>query len=232
MPRVGELTHIHARAYAALGLATVLAAEPGNVAVADALRSAVTPIAEAYHEIAGPDWGWCEPVMTYDLGRIPESLIRAGLVLSDHGLLTAGLEMLNFYAGIVIEDGMFVPVGNDGWYPRGGERARFGQQPLEAAAFVDASLAALAATGDETYRRFSQIAYDWFFRSEHSWFFDGDERRLPRRHRSARRQSEHGRGIDACVSHERDRTRGNQAAAVAYRALAHPAIGSAAFRSE
>lgn len=163
VPHVAGLQHIHARAYAALGLATVLTTDPGDARIAEALRAAVVPIADAYRDIASPDWRWCEPVMTYDLGRIPEALIRAGLVLGDHGLLTAGLEMLDFYAGIVVEDGMFVPVGNDGWYPRGGVRARFGQQPLEASAFVDATVAAHVATGDESYRRLAHVAYDWFF---------------------------------------------------------------------
>ena len=45
--------------------------------------------------------------------------------------------MLDFYAEVTIEAGIFVPVGNAGWYPRGGARARFGQQPLEAAAKVE-----------------------------------------------------------------------------------------------
>jgi hypothetical protein len=71
--------------------------------------------------------------------------------------------MLTFYAGIVVEDGMFVPIGNDGWYPRGGKRARFGQQPLEAAALVSAALAALAATGDARYRSLAAVAGDWYF---------------------------------------------------------------------
>jgi hypothetical protein len=74
-----------------------------------------------------------------------------------------GTEMLAFYAGIVVEDGMFVPIGNDGWYRRGGPRARFGQQPLEAAALVAASLAAHAATGDAAYRTLAGIAGDWYF---------------------------------------------------------------------
>ena len=56
-----------------------------------------------------------------------------------------------------------MPIGNDGWYPRGGVRARFGQQPLEAAAMVGAALAALAATGDERYRALAGVAGDWYF---------------------------------------------------------------------
>ena len=101
--------------------------------------------------------------MTYDNGRLCEALIRAGAVLGDHALLREGTEMLAFYAGIVVEDGMFVPIGNDGWYSRGGPRARFGQQPLEAAALVSAALAAHAVTGEAAYRELAGIAADWYF---------------------------------------------------------------------
>ena len=71
--------------------------------------------------------------------------------------------MLDFYARVVVEDGTFVPIGNDGWYPRGGVRARFGQQPLEAAALVAAALAALGATGESRYGELAGIAADWYF---------------------------------------------------------------------
>jgi hypothetical protein len=163
LPHIAQLDHLRSRAYAALGLAAVLRTEPGDTRIAAALRTAVAPIADAYRATSGPDWHWCENTMTYDNARLCEALIRAGGVLGDRALVHDGLEMLNFLAGIVIEDGMFVPIGNDGWYPRGGERARFGQQPLEAAAMVAASLAAYEATGEERYRSIAGIAGDWFF---------------------------------------------------------------------
>jgi hypothetical protein len=101
--------------------------------------------------------------MTYDNARLPEALIRAGQALGDQALTDAGLRMLSFYAGVVIEGGMFVPVGNNGWYPRGGTKARYGQQPIEAAGMIDASLAAYAATDDDVHLRHAEIAFEWFF---------------------------------------------------------------------
>jgi hypothetical protein len=163
LPHVKALPHLRSLAYCALGLAAVASAEPGDARVTDALRAAVTPISAAYRAVASPDWRWCEETMTYDNGRLCEALIRAGVVLDDHALLREGIEMLAFYAGAVVEDGMFVPIGNDGWYPRGGLRARFGQQPLEAAALVSASLAAHGATGDARYRGLAGVAGDWYF---------------------------------------------------------------------
>jgi len=163
LPHLAGLPHLRSLAYAALGLAALATAEPGDARITTALRAAVTPISAAYRATATPDWRWCEEMMTYDNARLCEALIRAGVVLGDHTLLREGTEMLAFYAGVVVEDGTFAPIGNDGWYPRGGPRARFGQQPLEAAALVSAALAACATTGDARYRVLAEIAGDWYF---------------------------------------------------------------------
>jgi hypothetical protein len=164
LPRVDELDHLRSRAYAALGIVHALEApEADRLVLRAALAAAVGPIAEAFARESSPDWEWCEPAMTYDNARLPEALLRAGLMLGDLRLKNAGLRMLSFYAGVVIEDGIFVPVGNNGWYPRGGTKARYGQQPIEAAGMIDASLAAQAVTGDPAHQRNAEIAFEWFF---------------------------------------------------------------------
>jgi hypothetical protein len=163
VPHVEHLGHSRSRAYAALGLVHAAAAGaelPGSGA---ALGSAVYPIAADFARYAAPDWVWCEPTLSYDNARLAEALIRGGETLGEPHLTDIGLRMLAFYADVVIEDGTFVPIGNDGWYRRGGPRARFGQQPIEAAGMIDASLAAYAATGDGIHRRNAEIAYSWFF---------------------------------------------------------------------
>ena len=174
LPHVAGLPHVRSRAYAALGIVTLAAATPHERLDA-ALRDAVAPIAAAYHRTATPDWRWCEDVMTYDNARLCEVLIRAGSWLHDDEMMHAGLEMFAFLASVVIEDGTFVPIGNDGWYPRGGVRARFGQQPLEAASFVDAALAAHAITQDANDRGLAETAFAWFFgRNTHGTLLVGN----------------------------------------------------------
>jgi hypothetical protein len=164
LPRVDELDHLRSRAYAALGIAHALEApETDRRSLRAALAAAVQPIADAFAREAGPGWEWCEPFLTYDNARLPEALIRAGQALGDVRLTDTGLRMLAFYAGVVIEDGIFVPVGNDGWFRRGGTKARFGQQPIEAAGMIDASLAADAVSSDPIHLRNAEIAFDWFF---------------------------------------------------------------------
>lgn len=164
LPWVGGLDHLRSQAYAAMGLVHVSEAAPADrEAVRPALVAAVGAIADAFERESGPDWLWCEPMLTYDNARLPEALLRTGQLCNDARLRKLGVAMYDFYAGVVIENGLFVPVGNAGWYPRGGVKARYGQQPIEAAGLIDAAQAAHAVTGDVRYLRHAEIAFDWFF---------------------------------------------------------------------
>lgn len=163
LPAVGRLGFTRARAYAVLGLARALESAPDDqLAIRAAIDAAAGVVADAYDETASPDWRWCEDVLTYDNARLPEALLRAGSALGQRRYITIGLAMLEFYVGATIEDGLYVPVGNDGWFRRGAAKARFGQQPLEASALVDAALVALELTGEERWRRAAEVAHQWF----------------------------------------------------------------------
>jgi hypothetical protein len=55
-----------------------------------------------------------------------------------------------------------VPIGSQGFYRKGGARARFDQQPVEAGGAVSACLAAYRATGDDRWRKEAWSAFNWF----------------------------------------------------------------------
>jgi hypothetical protein len=162
LPHLSGLTSIRARAFAMLGLAEVLRARPGDAAVREALREAAGVLARAYRENRADGWEWFEDYLVYDNARLSEALLRAGMALQDADLVEAGIRTLDFLEGIVFRDGTFVPIGNEGWYVRGLARAEFAQQPLEAAAMVDAEAAAYEATGDLGRYRSARRAFDWF----------------------------------------------------------------------
>lgn len=148
-------------AYAMLGLAHAQAAAP-HTAYAGALRRLGERSLERLAAHSANDWTWFSETMTYDLARLPEALLRAGLVLPEPRFVQAGLAALRFYEGVAFEDQVFLPIGNRGWYTRGGERARYDQQPLEAAAMVDAEFAAFDATGEAAHWRSARAAMAWY----------------------------------------------------------------------
>jgi hypothetical protein len=166
---IPALTYVRSHAYAALGLVHALATRPADeFAVRAALDASLAAIADAYDAHAAEGWQWCEDTMTYDNARLCEALLRGGAALGDKRYVEAGVAMLTFCASVTIEEpldgrALFVPVGNDGWYPRGGVKARYGQQPLEAAAMVDAAFAALDVTGDDRWRHVAEVAHAWYF---------------------------------------------------------------------
>ena len=161
---IPRMEYVRSYAYASLGLAHALASRPDDELVVRALLDdALGKIAAAYDAVRTDGWAWCEPALTYDNARLPEALLRGGTLLGNPRYRDIGLAMLDFYCGAVIEDDTFVPVGSAGWYPRGGVKSRSGQQPLEAAAMVDASLVAFDLTGDERWQRIAEIAHAWYF---------------------------------------------------------------------
>jgi hypothetical protein len=159
---VESLEYVRSRAYAILGYARAQTALK-NAKYLDALRGLADEILGAYEANATADWQWFEESMTYDNARLPEALIRAGQALAQPRYAEAGVTALAFYESVTIENGVFVPIGNDGWYPRGGPRARYMQQPLEASAMVDAELAAFDFTGDAAHVTRAELALEWYY---------------------------------------------------------------------
>jgi hypothetical protein len=164
LPHVEQLGYKRSWAYAALGLVHALAAAPAGERepLRTALEAAVLGLADDFACNARRDWRWCEETMTYDNARLCEALMRGGDILGMPHLVHIGVEMLDFLAAATIEDGVFVPVGNDGWYPRGGVKARYGQQPLEASGMVEAAMVAYDLAGDDRFRAYAESALAWY----------------------------------------------------------------------
>jgi hypothetical protein len=156
------LQYTRSQSYAILGLAQAHATLK-ETQFAAGLRYLAGELVQRFEHREDPDWAWFENEMTYDNARLPEALIRAGHELNDARFGDAGLVTLAFYEGVTIENGIFVPIGNQGWYPKGGVRARYGQQPLEAASLVDAELAALEATGDAAHLAIAELGLAWYY---------------------------------------------------------------------
>jgi hypothetical protein len=147
------------QAYAMLGLAHACIADDNGT-----YRRALGALAASLYELYLPDpqWTWFEDEMTYDNARLPEAMLRAGMILRNAAYIEAGIASLDFLETVTVEDGIFVPIGNDGWYRRGGPRARYAQQPLEATAMIDAELAAFEADQRPERLRNADLALAWY----------------------------------------------------------------------
>ncbi|TAK51543.1 MAG: glycosyltransferase, partial [Bacteroidetes bacterium] len=109
------------------------------------------------------EWQWFEPGLTYCNAALPHALMMCGQSIPNTSMTEAGLESLSWLTTLQRSKvGHFVPIGSNGFYERGGERARFDQQPVEAQAMVSACLMAYQITGDKCWHKEARSAFDWF----------------------------------------------------------------------
>ena len=164
IPAAVEFKSPRACAFALLGLQEYLDSFPGDRAAlnaSDALANRLLHLYRAHHSV---DWKWFEHVLAYSNARLPQALIRAGVRNSDQEMIDAGLEALDWLAGVhrCEVKGHFVPIGSQGFYSKKTEKARFDQQPVEACAAVSACLQAYRATGKGRWRKEAWLAFNWF----------------------------------------------------------------------
>jgi hypothetical protein len=174
--RLAELARrLFARALPAARELGALRAQASVLLACDAAVRAVPngPTMLAYRLIAGrlrsafgsrPDgvWPWPEERLTYENALLPEALIVAGGRLGSRPMLDLGLRVLDWLIDVQTgASGNLSPVGN-GWWPRGGDRSQFDQQPIEATSLMLAAESAYLATGDARYLAAMERAYAWF----------------------------------------------------------------------
>ncbi|MGA8440761.1 MAG: glycosyltransferase family 4 protein [Candidatus Sulfotelmatobacter sp.] len=164
LPAVLEFNSPRAWAYTLLGIQEYLTSYPGD-RDAQKVRSVLSRrLLEMYESIRRPDWKWFENVLAYGNARLPQSLLFVGAACSDERMISTGLESLSWLstAQHCEINHHFVPIGSQGFYRQDNEKARFDQQPIEAAGAVSACLQAYRVTGDSRWRNQAWSAFNWF----------------------------------------------------------------------
>jgi hypothetical protein len=145
-------------AFAALGAAELLRADPDHEPAASLLSAAVTVIGRPGSD---PHWPWPEERLTYANAALAEALIAAGDLLDDPPVLADGLRMLTWLLDIQTSDGHLSVLPAAGWR-RGATRERYDQQPIEVAALADACATADAVTGEQIWHTGVDRCIAWF----------------------------------------------------------------------
>jgi glycosyltransferase involved in cell wall biosynthesis len=164
LPATVEFYSPRASAYTLLGIQEYLRSYPGD-RDAQKIRSTLSRrLLEMYESIRRSEWKWFENVVAYGNARLPQALLVVGKACSDDRMVSAGLEALDWLVKKqhCETNHHFVPIGSQGFYHQDGEKARFDQQPIEAAGAVSACLEAHRVTGDNRWRDEAWSAFNWF----------------------------------------------------------------------
>jgi glycosyltransferase involved in cell wall biosynthesis len=163
-PLAADLNAIRAKSFAALGGVELLDIRPDHELARWLVEQAGQQLMQFHYHYSRDDWGWFEPELAYDNARLPETLLRVGMALDEPEMVDLGMDTLRWLTKHQTSArGTFRPVGCHGFSRPYGAPLAFDQQPIEAAATVDAAAAAFEASGDSEWRNVAQTAFGWFF---------------------------------------------------------------------
>jgi hypothetical protein len=161
---VEHFIHPRAIAFAIIGIHAYLSRYSGDSCGRRMRKRLSDRLMQQFRDFATEDWPWCEDVLSYDNARLPQALLLSGQWLPDSEMLRMGLRSLDWLKQIQT-DGKgchFTAIGNHGWFPKDGSKAQFDQQPIEAAAMVDACIEAFNCTRDEEWSDFAYRCLNWY----------------------------------------------------------------------
>jgi len=163
LPAILQTTSPRAWAFTLIGIHEYLRRFDGDRRASLVRDELAGRLLTLYQNNRANDWQWYENSLTYCNAVLPHALLMCGQWIPHHTMMEAGLESLRWLADVQrSHTGHFVPIGSNGFYSRGGERALFDQQPVEAQAMVSACLEAYGITSDKYWRTEAQRAFDWF----------------------------------------------------------------------
>jgi len=163
LPATRDFTSPRAWAFTLLGIQEFLRRFYGHSQSQDIRAALGERIMEQYDAHATDDWPWFENVVSYCNAKLPHALLLCGQWLERGDMSEAALRSLSWLAQVQRRGGEhFVPIGCEGWYEKGGEPARFDQQPIEAHSMVSACLDAYRITGDRNWLQEARVSFNWF----------------------------------------------------------------------
>ena len=163
LPVAAEFSSPRAWAFTLIGIDEYLRRFNGDRRTNQTREALTARLMQSYADTATDDWHWFEEVISYANAKLPHALILSGRCMSAAPLLETGLKALRWLVKIQTSpSGAFRPIGSNGFYRRGLERAQFDQQPIEAQATISACIEAYHATSDMFWVAEARRAFEWF----------------------------------------------------------------------
>jgi len=161
LPHVRGL-NLRGKALAMLGMVSYLRCYQGDESAVALLRECADYLLDLYKDVSDDNWRWFEDIICYDNGIMPMALFQTYSILREEKYLRVARETLEFLEKTITHNGRLSIVGSRGWYKRGGIKAKYDQQPIDAAAMVLAYQSAYRVTEDKEYLKKMRQAFGWF----------------------------------------------------------------------
>ena len=164
VPATLTFTSPRAWAYCILGMQAYLDWFPGDRAIQSARNILANRLLDIYERSHSDTWRWFEKSLSYSNARLSQALILAGWRSDNQRMIEAGMDSLKWLVAEQHRDDkeIFVPIGSNGFFIEGNEKARFDQQPVEACATISACLEVYRLTEESQWLEEARRVFGWF----------------------------------------------------------------------
>ena len=126
-------------------------------------KELVEKMHQFHKQVATENWQWFENYLTYANAILPWACWEISLSRKDKEMEKIADITTKFLIDTCQIKGIPAPIGNQGWYKKGGEKALFDQQPIDVAYMVCCLEKAYLATKDKFYLDWAQKWWQWFW---------------------------------------------------------------------
>ncbi|MDF2430702.1 MAG: hypothetical protein JWP44_333 [Mucilaginibacter sp.] len=161
-PHFKSLTHLRGMANTIIGISLYLKVVPGDEGMVNQMVNLTQPLIDAYEHHQSEEWQWFEEKMTYDNAILPLALLHSCEITGNEKVKQIALKTMAFLDKLTLSNGYLSPVGNDGWYYKGGSFPAFDQQAIETMAMVLMHFQAYTIFRKPQYIEKMFLSYKWF----------------------------------------------------------------------
>ena len=161
-PHFKSLKHLRGMANTIIGICLYLKTVPGDDGMLNELLRLTEPLIEGYEKHQAADWQWFEEKMTYDNAILPLALLYSCEITGNEKVKQVALKTMAFLDKLTLSKGYLSPVGNDGWYYKGGTFPTYDQQAIETMAMVLMHFHAYQIFRKPAFIEKMFLCYRWF----------------------------------------------------------------------
>ncbi len=161
LPIALRFTSPRAKAFYIKSLALRLK-QQANANYLEKLVEACDFLMHEYKQNSVHNWQWFEAILSYSNAVLSESLLIGYRATGNSDYLKVGKNTLDFLISHTFENNLYVPIGQQNWFKRGGHRHKFDQQPEDTASTIEALKTMYEISGDAHYQKLMHRAFDWF----------------------------------------------------------------------
>jgi glycosyltransferase involved in cell wall biosynthesis len=158
-----KLIHLRAQAFAIKSFALALNALPDHQKILlKYMNKYADSLICALKENSLESWVWFEKDLNYSNALLSESLLIAGIHLTNSTYTNKGLQSLNFLIKKTFTPDMYMPIGQSHWYKNKAKRSQYDQQPEDPTSMILALFTAYKITHNEEYKNLAKKCFSWF----------------------------------------------------------------------